>query len=76
MYPSSNFLDDLAFGAAWMYRKTGEEHFLDVSFHPVAHLNDASLASAFIDWDLNWILSKISLTQGTLLIEVGSRYPC
>ncbi|KAK9844541.1 hypothetical protein WJX74_003790 [Apatococcus lobatus] len=29
VYPSSNFLDDLAFGAAWLFRKTGEEHFLD-----------------------------------------------
>lgn len=29
-YPSSNFLDDLTWGAAWMYRKTGEQQFLDV----------------------------------------------
>ena len=31
VYPSSNYLDDLSFGATWMYRKTGEQHFLDVS---------------------------------------------
>ena len=29
-YPSSNFLDDLTWAAAWMYRKTGEQQFLDV----------------------------------------------
>lgn len=31
-YPSSNFLDDLTWGAAWMYRKTGEQQFLNVRF--------------------------------------------
>ena len=30
MYPSSNYEDDLAWGASWLYRKTGEKHFLDV----------------------------------------------
>ena len=30
MYPSSNYEDDLAWGASWLYRKTGEQHFLDV----------------------------------------------
>ena len=30
VYPSSNFLDDLAWGAAWLYRKTGEQQFLSV----------------------------------------------
>ncbi len=31
VYPSSNFLDDLTWAAAWMYRKTGEQQFLNVS---------------------------------------------
>ena len=30
VYPSSNFLDDLTWGAAWLYRKTGEQQFLSV----------------------------------------------
>ena len=30
VYPSSNYEDDLAWGASWLYRKTGEQHFLDV----------------------------------------------
>jgi hypothetical protein len=29
-YPSSNFFDDLAWSACWMYRKTGEQQFLTV----------------------------------------------
>jgi hypothetical protein len=28
VYPSSNFLDDLTWGACWLYRKTGEQQFL------------------------------------------------
>ncbi|CAL8464164.1 g3699 [Coccomyxa elongata] len=28
VYPSSNFLDDLTWAAAWLYRKTGEQQFL------------------------------------------------
>ena len=34
MYPSSNFLDDIAWGAAWMYQRTGEQQFLTVSIAP------------------------------------------
>jgi len=30
VYPSSNFEDDLAWGATWLFRKTGEQHFLAV----------------------------------------------
>ena len=30
VYPSSNYEDDLAWGASWLFRKTGEQHFLDV----------------------------------------------
>lgn len=30
VYPSSNFLDDLTWAAAWLYRKTGEQQFLTV----------------------------------------------
>jgi len=30
VYPSSNFEDDLAWGASWLFRKTGEQHFLAV----------------------------------------------
>ncbi len=29
VYPSSNFLDDLTWAAAWLYRKTGEKQFLE-----------------------------------------------
>ena len=31
VYPSSNFLDDIAWGAAWLYQRTGEQQFLTVS---------------------------------------------
>ena len=34
VYPSSNFLDDLSWGAAWLYRKTGEQQFLSVTVQP------------------------------------------
>ena len=34
VYPSSNYEDDLAWGASWLYRKTGEKHFLDVRAQP------------------------------------------
>lgn len=30
VYPSSNFLDDLTWGACWLYRKTGEKQYLQV----------------------------------------------
>ena len=30
VYPSSNFYDDLTWAACWMYRKTGEQQFLNV----------------------------------------------
>ncbi|KAL3143651.1 hypothetical protein ABBQ38_002447 [Trebouxia sp. C0009 RCD-2024] len=28
VYPSSNYLDDIAWGAAWLYQRTGEQQFL------------------------------------------------
>ena len=31
VYPSSNYLDDLAWAAAWLYQRTGEQQFLTVS---------------------------------------------
>ena len=34
VYPSSNFLDDLTWAACWLFRKTGEQHFLDVRTCP------------------------------------------
>lgn len=33
VYPSSNFLDDLTWAACWLYRKTGEQQFLQVRVH-------------------------------------------
>ncbi len=33
VYPSSNFLDDIAWAATWMYQRTGEQQFLTVSQH-------------------------------------------
>ena len=30
VYPSSNFLDDIAWGAIWLYQRTGEQQFLTV----------------------------------------------
>lgn len=32
VYPSSNFLDDLTWAAAWLYRKTGEQQFLQACY--------------------------------------------
>lgn len=53
VYPSSNFLDDLAFGAAWMYRKTGEAHFLDVSAPTLLPLPNKSTWPALCkDWQV------------------------
>ena len=34
VYPSSNYLDDIAWGAAWLYQRTGEQQFLTVSLTP------------------------------------------
>ena len=34
VYPSSNYEDDLAWGASWLFRKTGEAHFLQVRTSP------------------------------------------
>ena len=34
VYPSSNYLDDIAWGAAWLYQRTGEQQFLTVSLFP------------------------------------------
>ena len=36
-YPSSSYLDDLAWGSVWMYKATKEQQFLDVS-HSLAGL--------------------------------------
>ncbi len=33
VYPSSNFLDDIAWAATWLYQRTGEQQFLTVSQH-------------------------------------------
>lgn len=50
VYPSSNFLDDLTWGAAWLYRKTGEQQFLLVTVQPPPPCPSASccLGSASI----------------------------
>ncbi len=37
VYPSSNYLDDIAWAAAWMYQRTGEQQFLTVSQHISLH---------------------------------------
>ncbi len=49
-YPSSNFLDDLTWGAAWMYRKTGEQQFLNVRSRDaletiLLHINGSTLST-------------------------------
>ena len=31
VYPSSNYLDDIAWAAVWLYERTGEQQFLTVS---------------------------------------------
>ena len=37
LYPSGGYVDDLAWGAIWLYIKTGEQHYLDksISIMPV-----------------------------------------
>ena len=35
MYNSSYYEDDLAWGASWLYRKTGDKHFLQVRILPL-----------------------------------------
>lgn len=42
VYPSSNFLDDLTWAAAWLYRKTGEQQFLQVICALIFYILQAS----------------------------------
>ena len=70
MYPSSNFLDDLAFGAAWLYRKTGEEHFLDVCFYPVLPIIFSSYDATDFPTSLHKGL-ELELTDQMLYCLVG-----
>ena len=43
VYPSSNYEDDLAWGASWLFRKTGEKHFLDVRSPAASKIQHAML---------------------------------
>lgn len=38
VYKSHNYMDDLAWGASWLFRKTGEDHFLQVRILPMRTL--------------------------------------
>ncbi|CAL5226752.1 g9605 [Coccomyxa viridis] len=51
-YPSSNFLDDLTWGAAWMYRKTGEQQFLDDALNFWERNKDEEGGGGYLAW--NW----------------------
>ena len=69
MYPSCNYEDDLAWGASWLYRKTGEKQFLDVRAqlaHRVQGLALAACHPAFVcpssnyeddlAWGVTWLI--------------------
>jgi hypothetical protein len=43
VYPSSNFLDDLTWAACWLYRKTGEQQFVQARTRPMWHLSHTRL---------------------------------
>jgi hypothetical protein len=75
-YPSSSYLDDLAWGALWLYKATGNQSYLAAARH---HF-DAQLKAAAgmpwkrMDWDSQMWATALELSQ--LIVAGGySQYP-
>lgn len=61
-YPSSSFTDDLAWGAVWLYRATGQRHYLAQSR---AFLANTTTPWFNIDWDNQyWSTALVLARQG------------
>ncbi|KAK9867945.1 hypothetical protein WJX84_010587 [Apatococcus fuscideae] len=53
LYPSSNFYDDLSYGAAWLYRATGQQNYLTdaENYWNQAHGADGNQYYLVFNWD-------------------------
>ncbi|KAK9858827.1 hypothetical protein WJX84_008301, partial [Apatococcus fuscideae] len=53
LYPSSNFYDDLSYAAAWLYRATGQQNYLNdaENFWNQAHVIDGNQYYLVWNWD-------------------------
>ncbi|DBA75362.1 TPA: hypothetical protein ACH3X1_010629 [Trebouxia sp. C0004] len=67
VYPSSNFLDDIAWAATWMYQRTGEQQFLtDAEAYNQRNINEEGGGGyiAYV-WDCAYWGTQVKLAQFT-----------
>lgn len=83
-YPSSGYMDDLAWGAAWLHARTGEDSYLQdaLSWFSASQFNASQTPESPMAWDYDnqlpgtaVLLANFSGWQNrTILPQVGADY--
>lgn len=61
IYPSSDYIDDLAWAAAWLYKATGDETYLKDA--EGFWKSDAQSADIYPGWDSVWVPTAVLMRQ-------------
>ncbi|CAK0782162.1 hypothetical protein CVIRNUC_005591 [Coccomyxa viridis] len=78
-YPSSNYNDEMAWGALWLFKATGEEEFLKVATAHYDKLKNWKADNYAYDWDnkspaLHVLFNQIAPSEETKYMENANQY--